>query len=315
MAKKQKQDEAPKGSPAWMSTYGDMVTLLLCFFVLLFSMSSVDIAKFKAAMSSFADQIDVLPGGEALTEGELLDNGISQLTEVQVVFSQGMPIDDDGQDLKESQDTSQDNSVQQDQANLTEEEKYKLAGKIAKEFEKIIQQEGFESSVELSLTPNYVKFTLQGEFLFDSGKANLKEEAKSAISVIANIASQEKYKDYDIQIDGHTDNVPISSAQYPNNWILSSYRSYAVLDELIRVHGFAPERVSATGYGEYRPLATNDTIEGRAKNRRVEIKVLLDTTEITTKELTVEEFEADTNPDDNIQEDTTGEDTEDSTLP
>jgi len=279
MSKKYKAPEGSKGAPAWMATYGDMVTLLLCFFVLLFSMSSVDIAKFKAAMSSFADQIDVLPGGTALTEGELLNNGISQLNDVQIIFSGGMALNEEGDGLKPEgpkEDTVEAKS---------EVDPYELAGKIAKEFQALIKEEGFETSVAISYTANYVKFTLQGEFLFDSGRANLKSQAVEAIGVIADIAKEREYAEYDIQIDGHTDNLSINSVQFPNNWILSSYRAYAVLEELIERHGYDPGRIAATGYGEYRPIYDNVTAEGRAKNRRVEIKVLLDTEELSAKDI------------------------------
>ncbi|WZL82895.1 flagellar motor protein MotB [Vallitaleaceae bacterium 9-2] len=279
MARKQHTDDGPKGSPAWMSTYGDMVTLLLCFFVLLFSMSSVDIAKFKAAMSSFADQIDVLPGGEALTDGELLNNGVSQLSDIQIIIQGNMNLNQNQDNtLPEDQDTDIDEDVDSLEENT---EEFIRAGKIAQEIEEQIRNEGYNADVvAISYTSNYVKMTLQGEFLFDSGKANLRSEAVSAIEVIATILKEQQYNAYDIQIEGHTDNLNINNAQFPNNWILSSYRAYAVLEELLEAHDFDPEKVAATGYGEYRPIATNETLEGRAQNRRVEIKVVLDSDEI-----------------------------------
>lgn len=275
MAKKKKQEEASGGAPAWMATYGDMVTLLLCFFVLLFSMSSVDVAKFKAAMSSFADQIDVFPGGETLTEGEMLNNGISQLNDIQVVFQGGMALNTPGDSTAPTgEDDDENDEIEQNK------EAYDLAGEIAEEFQEMIEQEGFEATVAVSYTYNYVKFTLQGEFLFDSGQARLKPQAIEAIRVIADILQEEEYNDYDIQIEGHTDNLNINNAQFPNNWILSSYRAYAVLEELLTKYGFDPGKVAATGYGEYRPIADNSTVEGRALNRRVEIKVVLNTDEV-----------------------------------
>ncbi len=293
MAKKKKEECPPAGAPAWMATYGDMVTLLLCFFVLLFSMSSVDVAKFKAAMSSFADQIDVMPGGEALTDGDLLDNGISQLNDIVVVFQGAMAWDTEGDEsITPNENENEDESSADNEDNQEQEiDPYELAGKIAEEFEEIIQDEGVEASVAISFSANYVKFTLQGEFLFDSGRANLKDKAKDAIAVIADIGKESKYEGYDVEIAGHTDNLSINSVQFPNNWILSNYRAYAVLEEMINVHGYDPERIAATGYGEYRPLADNDTIEGRAANRRVEIKVLLNTEELTTEEYTTEQIE------------------------
>mgnify|MGYP001426022924 FL=1 len=278
MARKQHTDEGPKGSPAWMSTYGDMVTLLLCFFVLLFSMSSVDIAKFKAAMSSFADQIDVLPGGEALTEGELLNNGVTQLSDIQIIIQGNMNLNQNQDNtLPEQEDTD----IEIDQDNIEERtEEFIRAGQIAESIEEQIRNEGYNADVvAVSYTSNYVKLTLQGEFLFDSSRANLRTEAVSAIDAIANTLKNQEYSSYDIQIEGHTDNLDINNAQFPNNWILSSYRAYAVLEELLESHDFDPEKVAATGYGEYRPIATNDTLEGRAQNRRVEIKVILDSRE------------------------------------
>jgi len=278
MARKQHTDEGPQGSPAWMSTYGDMVTLLLCFFVLLFSMSSVDIAKFKAAMSSFADQIDVLPGGEALTEGELLNNGVTQLSDLQIIIQGNMNLNQNQDNtLPEQEDTD----IEIDEENIEEKtEEYIRAGQIAESIEEQIRNEGYNADVvAVSYTSNYVKLTLQGEFLFDSSRANLRTEAVSAIDAIANTLKNQEYSSYDIQIEGHTDNLDINNAQFPNNWILSSYRAYAVLEELLESHDFDPGKVAATGYGEYRPIASNDTLEGRAQNRRVEIKVVLDSRE------------------------------------
>jgi chemotaxis protein MotB len=288
MARKQHTDEGPKGAPAWMSTYGDMVTLLLCFFVLLFSMSSVDIAKFKAAMSSFADQIDVLPGGEALTEGELLNNGVTQLSDLQIIIQGNMNLNQNQDNtLPEQEDTD----IEIDEDNREERtEEYIRAGQIAEAIQEQIRNEGYNADVvAVSYTSNYVKLTLQGEFLFDSSRANLRTEAVSAIDAIANTLKNQEYSSYDIQIEGHTDNLDINNAQFPNNWILSSYRAYAVLEELLESHDFDPEKVAATGYGEYRPIASNDTLEGRAQNRRVEIKVILDSREFLIRDSDEEE--------------------------
>lgn len=285
MAKRNKEECPAPGAPAWMATYGDMVTLLLCFFVLLFSMSSVDVAKFKAALSSFNDQIDVFPGGEALTEGELLSNGISQLNDIQVVFSGGMPNNDDGDDTSPGGNDGEDTQdAQEQQSNIdTEAIEYQAqmdeAREIAENFQEKIELAGYNNQVLISYTANFVKFTIQGEFLFDSARANLKTDALLAIGEIAKILKEEKYSGYDIQIEGHTDNLDINNTQFPNNWILSSYRAYAVLEELLDVYGFDPEKVAATGYGEFRPIADNTTAEGRALNRRVEIKVLLEADE------------------------------------
>ena len=108
--------------------------------------------------------------------------------------------------------------------------------------------------------------------LFDSGNAEIKSEATEAIDNLAGVLSTIRK---DIQIEGHTDNIPISSPIYPSNWELSSSRATSIVRRFVDM-GLEPSRLTAIGYGEYRPIAENDTIEGRSKNRRVEIVVLND---------------------------------------
>ena len=256
---KKREQEGPKGAPAWMATYGDLVTLLLCFFVLLFSMSSVDVAKFKAAMSSFANQIDIMPGGESLKEGEIIYNGVDQIQDINIVFENDLPVDEKGED----------------------EDMSKLTREIAEEIKEFLYEENLDMQVEVSYNANYVKLSLPGEMLFDSGKAFLKPNAMEVIDIIAVMIKDNSYDAYDIQIAGHTDNVRINTVQFPSNWELSSARAIAVGNRLINVHGYSPESIACTGYGEYRPVATNATVEGRAMNRRVEINIVVVGKEMT----------------------------------
>jgi chemotaxis protein MotB len=251
-----KRQEEPEGGglPAWMGTYGDLVTLLLCFFVLLFSMSSVDVAKFKAAMSSFSSQIDVMPGGEAMRDGELINNGIDQVEEMKVVFMNGLAIEDDGDDTESKSTTKE----------------------IAKDIQEFLYEHGLETDVEVSYNASHVKLNLPGEMLFDSGKAALKKNAITIIDIISGMIIEREYNNYDIEVDGHTDNVPMNSIRFPSNWELSSARAIAVGNRLMYVHKFKPDKIACTGYGEFRPVATNTTAQGRAMNRRVEIKIVVE---------------------------------------
>lgn len=296
MSSKRKEDEPKGGLPSWMGTYGDMVTLLLCFFVLLFSMSSVDVRKFQEAMSSFKDRIDILKGGSALTEGDLLANGINQLNDMQVVFSQAMPVDADGMELEASE--NEEDAENEEEAESQEQEQMDTAiaysqeqievmkevaelqkeqsSEIAEDISQILEKSGYKSEIEVKPEANYINFVLEGEYFFDSGRADIKPETRSAIAAIAEVLNQEKYRGYEIQVEGHTDNVPHISPEFENNWVLSTYRAYNVLNELLVNYDFDPEKVSATGYGEFRPIVDNLTAENRAKNRRVEIKLLVD---------------------------------------
>lgn len=281
MARRKNNEEKGGGAPAWMSTYGDMVTLLLCFFVLLFSMSSIDMAKFKAAISSFANQIDIMPGGEALTDGELLSNGISQLNDVQIIFQGGMAVNEDGDSTKHQKDEKE-KDKKDEQLDLTEEAKMEKAKEIAEKIDQGLREQNINTQINVAYSPNYVKLTIRGEYLFDSGKADLKPDAIQAIGVLAGILSSAEYKPYRIQVEGHTDNRPINTGFFKNNRYLSAARAIAVEEELVNVHGYDPRRVSSTGYGEYHPIANNDTPEGQRLNRRVEVKLLL---EMEEKEL------------------------------
>ena len=113
--------------------------------------------------------------------------------------------------------------------------------------------------------------SLSGGVLFDSGKAVLKTDA---ISIIDKVADAVKiYDDNTISIEGHTDNVPQNSAEYPNNMVLSMYRAYSVYDYFVSNKGFNENSISSTGRGEAVPIASNSTPEGRSQNRRVEIKI------------------------------------------
>ncbi len=284
MAKK-REEEVKAGLPAWMGTYGDMVTLLLCFFVLLFSMSSVDVRKFKEAIASFNDQIDIMPGGVALTDGDRINNGVSQLNDIEIIVLNSLPTNAEGNNIEG--DTDEGEEDDKDRA-LTEEEILEAALDKAEEVydqvDQYMQDQGVREEVDMSYSLNYVKITLPGETLFDSGEAVIKQEGFVIIDVLGQMINEQEFSDYTIQIEGHTDNVPINTVIYKNNWYLSAARAIAVGDYLINEKGFNPTKISSTGYGEYDPIVDNDTSENRAKNRRVEMKIVLQSVEVDVEE-------------------------------
>lgn len=293
MAKRKKEEGGGGGAPAWMATYGDMVTLLLCFFVLLFSMSTINQEKFQKVMEYFVGQgemmADILLGGEALTGGEMVINGTVQLEHIDVALN-GANQSLNTQTLEEQQDKDE---IQEE---LSEEEleelmRLKEAKKIAQNIQDKILEDTLNAEVDVSYTPNYVKLTLRGEYLFDSGRAELKPDAVEAIKVLSSILKDSKYNHYDIQVEGHTDNRPINTGFYKSNRYLSAARAIAVEEELVNIHGFIPQKVSSTGYGEFHPIDTNLTPEGRGHNRRVEIKLLLKAEEKVLEEKELEEKE------------------------
>lgn len=259
MAKRRKEDP-PKGLAPWMATFSDLMNLLLCFFVLLFSMSTVDAEKFEQVAASLANSFSVLQGGgSAIGEGILISSGVSQLSELDSYFT-SMGKSEEGETTKEEQQKNDYES-----AALAESEK------MSEEIEQMLNESGIKEEVDMDFNSHYVLLTLNGALLFDSGKAEIKQEAISLIDKIGLII--QKYEDRVIEIEGHTDNVPIHNSQYRNNNELSSERALAVLEYLIEEKGIDPVKLKASGRGEYVPIADNTTEEGRARNRRVEFKI------------------------------------------
>lgn len=276
---KQREEEVKAGLPAWMGTYGDMVTLLLCFFVLLFSMSSVDVRKFQETIASFKNQIDIMPGGVALTDGERINNGVTQMTDIEILVDRSLEkVEEDSDDDSDTEPTYE------ELKEIAEELMWANAESVADNVHAQLSQEGVVEDVDIAYSLNFVKITLPGEALFDSGRANIKPEAFSVIDVIGNVVTAQDYSDYNIQIEGHTDNVPINTIQFPSNWELSSARAIAVGKYLTETFGFDPTKLSWAGYGEFVPVASNDTAEDRALNRRVEVKIVLQTDEVDVVE-------------------------------
>ncbi len=263
---KRKEDPPPSGSPAWMATFADLMNLLLCFFVLLFSMSSVDAQKFELISASFNQTFSIFAAGAtSIGEGVLISNGASQLRELAEYMnstglnSEGDIIPDEMKDeLKEAEKTM-------DEAKLAESEK--MAGQI----EEALQEKNLDKEVDIEFTAQYVQLTLNGNLLFDSGSVELTAAAFPVLDQVGLIL--QRYAGGLIQIEGHTDNVPMSGAKYSNNDELSSGRAYSVFNYLIENTTIDPGMIIHAGRGEYNPIAENTTDGGRKKNRRVEIKI------------------------------------------
>ncbi|MCM8797276.1 MAG: OmpA family protein [Candidatus Omnitrophica bacterium] len=130
-----------------------------------------------------------------------------------------------------------------------------------------------DEDIKLQMMEKGLVITVVGDMLFDSGKAEIKNEAYLVLDKVARIL-KENVPDYNIGIEGHTDNQPIQYSGWKSNWELSTARALSVLHYLVDKKGLSPDRLSAIGYGEYRPVEDNDTKEGRRLNRRVEIVIL-----------------------------------------
>lgn len=149
--------------------------------------------------------------------------------------------------------------------------------------EERLAQEIADKQILLERTSRGLVITMTNDILFDSGKAKLKRDAHSVLDRIASVI-KETASDRDIGVEGHTDNMPIKHSGWKSNWELSANRATGVLHYLIDSCGIEPQKLSAIGYGEYRPVDSNDTKAGRARNRRVEIIIL-------PKEMTKKSYE------------------------
>ncbi|WP_287387895.1 flagellar motor protein MotB [Lachnospira sp.] len=261
MAKKT-EDEAPAGSPAWMATFSDLMNLLLCFFVLLFSMSSTDAGKFEEVAASLAASFSILPsGGSALSsEGVLVNSGASQLNELSTYYN-SMGLNAEGETDTEVQDAYE----------QVQEEGQAESEQMAEEITESLAASNVADQVEVTATSKYVVLNLSGGVLFESGSYAIREDAKTLLKAVS-VAIKE-YDGNIISIEGHTDNVPMHSAQIEDNMMLSLYRAYSVYRFFVDEYGFSEETMTSSGRGENVPIATNETAEGRALNRRVEIKI------------------------------------------
>ena len=241
MAKRKPQDQ-PAGSPAWMSTFSDLMNLLLCFFVLLFSMSSVDAEKFEKVAASLSASFSIFPsGGSALSdEGILVGSGATQLNDLSSYYN-NMGLNTDGEFTEEVKTAKE----QMDKEGLKESES------MADEIESALKAANVDNQVEITATNKYVMLNMNGGILFNSGEADLTPEAVSLLDSVAGAIYQ--YNDNYITIEGHTDSNPINTAKFPDNMMLSVHRAHSVYNYLVNNKGFDAKTMTSSGRGENVP--------------------------------------------------------------
>ena len=266
---KRKEDTPPPGAPAWMATFSDLMNLLLCFFVMLFAMSTLEESKLQEMVAAMNNSISIFFFfATAIGEGILISNGVSQLNELdQFINSTGKTADSksDGDNREEYDQSSE--AMEQ----YLQEEKLKENEELAERIEEALNENNIGDEVELSFTSQFVQLTMNGALLFDSGRAELKEKAEQMLDKIGVIL--ERYGTGIIEIEGHTDNVPMSSSRYASNEELSSARALSVFYYLRDTTFLDPVNLKHSGMGERAPIADNTTEEGRSRNRRVEIRI------------------------------------------
>ncbi len=267
---KRREDTPPPGSPAWMATFSDLMNLLLCFFVLLFSMSTVDEAKYNELVASLNDTFSIFEAGStAIGDGILISNGVSQLNELdKYINSTGKTADSetDGEKLEEFYKSPE--AMEE----TLEEQKLQNNELLAEMVQETIDENDITEEVTVNFTSQYIQLNMEGALLFDSGEADVKEESQAVLNKVGMILEHYGARST-IEIEGHTDNVPMHSSRYASNEELSSARALSVFYYLVDNTSLNPVMLKHAGMGERVPIADNATDEGRRKNRRVEIRI------------------------------------------
>jgi chemotaxis protein MotB len=221
-------DAPKKGAPAWVVTFGDMMSLLLCFFVLLLSFSTMEMEKFKLVAGFVREAF-----------GVQRKHHYTEIPSGQLMVAAGA-------------------SEHSNWEKVTLFEKIKV----------LIDDAELESIVQVEIKGDGVRIRVEGGALFTSGTAAVQQEMTPFLESVARLARNGEDQ---LVVEGHTDDRPIHSQRYPSNWELSSARAGSVVRWLIEEGGVPPRRIQAVGYADTRPLAPNDSPEGRSRNRRVEI--------------------------------------------
>jgi len=243
----------------WLVSYADFITLLFAFFVVLYASSQVD--KRKVGKLALAIQV------------AFQEMGVFQAstTEVPIDLSDPMPFST-AQAIENSQRTASLGRIAShpDGSPDTSRENGDLA-QLQAELETTLSPEIKRKEIAMRREPDGLVISLREVGFFESGSAQMKSASMAAFDRIAGMLRQH---DYRLRIEGHTDNAPIHTAQFPSNWELSTSRATEIVRLLIVRDGFGPDRLSAAGFAEYHPVATNLTAEGRGMNRRVDIIIL-----------------------------------------
>ncbi|MFZ3130852.1 MAG: flagellar motor protein MotB [Desulfosporosinus sp.] len=264
MSRKRGHEAEKDNGERWLLTYSDLITLLMIFFVVLYSMSKVDAQRFAAV----AESLNKALGGGTPAKIELSASPVGPS-----LFQTGTPsskttVPGNGKDPNDTDHTKPDSSANASQGN-GDTEKMSIDAIKAK-LDKFAADNGIQSTLVSTIEERGLVVSIQETLLFESGSADITARARDILNKITTVLAVAPNQ---IKVEGHTDNLPINTAKFPSNWELSVIRSINVV-HILQYDGISPNRLSAVGYGEFRPISSNDTDAGRGKNRRIDLIIL-----------------------------------------
>lgn len=256
--RRNKQHDDEEMDESWLLPYADILTLLLALFIVLYSMSSVDAKKFEelsqAFNSVFSGEKGILESGEAVPP-EIPDENIPPV-----------PKKEDEASREEEDELEEDKLGSEQKAEVEELEK------IQARIDQYILHKALSNRFETSLTKQGLLITIRDNVLFDSGSADVRTGNHETATELSELLLMDTPRE--VVINGHTDDIPISTAFYSSNWELSVSRAVNFMKLILKNENLDPQQFSAKGSGEFQPIVSNETAEGRTENRRVEILVL-----------------------------------------
>jgi chemotaxis protein MotB len=247
MSKRKKEKDDHEFNETWLLPYSDLMTLLLALFIVLFASSAVDAQKFQSMSKVFSE---IFTGGTGIVDYESIEQ------------KNGEEIADETKDKLEK-------AKKQNQVPIDEQNALSATQERVNQY---ILEKGLTGQLKTSLTSEGLLVTINDSVLFDSGRADVREEDIAVAKEISDLLVTDP--PHNVIISGHTDNVPIRNSNFSSNWELSVMRAVNFMKIILENEQLDPRMFSAKGFGEFQPIASNDTEEGKAKNRRVEVLIL-----------------------------------------
>ena len=257
---RRKKQAAHANHERWLVSYADFITLLFAFFVVLYASSQMDnkkVAQIAAAIQGGFQQMGVFSGtasGPMMPDEHAPPSGGAPAALPRAELAR--MINDINTKERETEGPG-------------------VSGvppsEISKQLKEVLGKELKEHQVDLRMIPGGLVVSLREIGFFNSGEAMLLPRAEPTL---AHVASALNARNFEVRVEGHTDDVPIHNSSYRSNWDLSTARATEVVNMLVGKYGFNPERISVAGYAQYHPVASNDTEEGRSKNRRIDLVIV-----------------------------------------